>query len=104
MVINGCYWREGLIVADAWYLYVLECEGGRLYTGIAVDVEKRFALHVAGKGARYTRSRKPLRIMAVQEFPDRSAALRAEYALKQLTPAGKLAFCASHSYVCSGTG
>ena len=85
-------------MSDGWFLYVLECEGGSLYTGIAVNVEKRFALHVTGKGAKYTRSRKPLRILAVQSFSDRSLASRAEYALKQLTPTEKLAFCASYPY------
>ena len=85
-------------MSTPWYLYVLECEGGSLYTGIAVDVEKRFALHVAGKGAKYTRSRKPERIVAVQAFPDRSSASRAEYALKQQAPASKREFCARYPY------
>lgn len=85
-------------MADCWYLYVLECDGGSLYTGIAVDVEKRFALHVAGKGAKYTRSRKPQRIVAVQPFPDRSSASKAEYALKQQTLVSKREFCARNPY------
>lgn len=86
------------VVGKAWYLYVLECRGGSLYTGIAVDVEKRFALHCAGKGARYTRAHPPLRIVAVQQFPDRGAASRAEYALKQLGVAQKQAFCREHAW------
>ncbi len=77
-----------------WYVYLLECHGGSLYTGITTDVERRYAQHVAGKGARYTRSYPPLRILARFEHPDRAAASRAEHAIKQLTPAQKRALCA----------
>ncbi|MCL5965640.1 MAG: GIY-YIG nuclease family protein [Deltaproteobacteria bacterium] len=63
---------------------MLECAGGFIYTGIAVDPEARFREHVAGKGSRFTRMRKPLRIIGVREYPDRGAALRAERSLKQL--------------------
>jgi len=77
----------------AWYVYLLECRDGSLYTGIATDVERRYAQHVAGKGARYTRSHPPVRLMAHFEYPDRAAALRAEYAIKQLTPERKRALC-----------
>lgn len=73
----------------AWYLYLLECEDGSVYTGIAVDVEKRYAQHASGKGARYTRARKPKRLLGSQEYADRSAASKAEYAVKQLSPAEK---------------
>lgn len=78
-----------------WYVYLLECHGGSLYTGITTDVDRRFAQHVAGKGARYTRSHPPLRILARFEHPDRAAASRAEHAIKQLTPKQKRALCAS---------
>ncbi len=92
-------------MSSGWFLYVLECKDGSLYTGITVDVEKRFAAHVAGKGARYTRARKPLRVLAVQAFQDRSSASRAEYALKQLPVEQKRAFCRQHGYEGdSGTG
>lgn len=74
-----------------WYLYLLECVDGSIYTGITVDVEARFAAHVAGKGARYTRSHPPVRVLAKFEYPDRSSASKAEYAMKQLPPAAKRA-------------
>ena len=77
----------------AWYVYLLECRDGSIYTGIATDVERRFAEHAAGRGARYTRSRPPLRLLARFEYPDRSTASRAEYAIKQLSPARKRALC-----------
>ncbi|MSQ50847.1 MAG: GIY-YIG nuclease family protein [Betaproteobacteria bacterium] len=74
-----------------WYLYLLECSDGSIYTGISVDVAKRFAAHAAGRGARYTRSHRPKRILASIEYPDRSSASTAEYAMKQLTPGEKRA-------------
>jgi len=74
-----------------WYVYLIECRGGSVYTGIATDVDRRYAEHVAGTGARYTRSRPPVRLLARFEYPDRATASRAEYAIKQLTPARKRA-------------
>ena len=74
-------------------MYVLECRGGVLYTGIAKDVEARFDAHLKGKGAKFTRLNPPLRIVARISVPTRSEALRAEYALKQLSRAEKLARC-----------
>jgi putative endonuclease len=73
----------------SWFLYLLECEDGSLYTGIARDVEKRFSLHKAGKGAKYTRAHPPRCIVGQMAFPDRSSASRAEYAVKQLRPVEK---------------
>jgi len=82
----------------SWTLYLLECVDGSLYAGITNDLPRRFEMHAAGKGAKYTRARKPLRIVARQDFPDRSAASVAEYQLKQLDVAGKRAFCERHPY------
>lgn len=73
----------------AWYVYILECAGGRLYTGITVDVEARYKAHAEGRGAKYTRSYPPNRIALVQTYADRSAASKAEYAIKQLSAEGK---------------
>lgn len=75
----------------AWHLYLLECSDGSIYTGITVDVEARYAAHVAGRGARYTRSHPPTRLLASVEYTDRSTASKAEYAMKQLTAAQKRA-------------
>lgn len=72
-----------------WYLYILECEGKRLYTGITVDVEARYRAHLCGKGAKFTRSFPPVRIVLVETHPDRSQAARAEHAVKKLSPAEK---------------
>jgi len=83
-------------VAKIWFVYVLECRGDRLYTGITVDVARRFAQHVNGKGARYTRANPPQRLLAVIEHPDRSSATRAEHAIKRLSPEAKRALGAAH--------
>ena len=72
-----------------WFLYLIECADGSIYTGIARDVAARYAAHVSGKGARYTRSHPPARLLATQAFPDRSSALKAEYRVKQLSAADK---------------
>lgn len=78
---------------QAWYVYLIECRDGSVYTGIAIDVDRRYAEHVAGKGARYTRAHPPLRLLARFECAGRAAASRAEYAVKQLTPVQKRALC-----------
>jgi putative endonuclease len=69
---------------DEWHLYLLECHGGKLYAGIAKDVQARFKAHASGKGAKFTRANPPLRVVACRPYPDRSAASKAEYALKHL--------------------
>ena len=68
-----------------WWLYLIECEGGSLYTGIALDVEARYAQHLAGKGAKYTRANRPVRLIGKLPYADRGAATRAEHAFKRLT-------------------
>ncbi|MBI2387978.1 MAG: GIY-YIG nuclease family protein [Deltaproteobacteria bacterium] len=77
-----------------WSLYVLRCGDGSLYTGVAVDVARRFAQHAAGKGARYTRGRGPLTLIAKTSCADRSAALRAELRFKRLSRSEKQAVLA----------
>ena len=73
----------------SWFLYVIECADGSLYTGIATDPQARYAAHAAGKGARYTRSHPPVKLLMTEPHPDRSSASKAEYAFKQLTAAEK---------------
>ena len=68
-----------------WFLYLIECQDGSIYTGITVDVEQRYAAHKSGKGAKYMRSHPPKQLLQVFEFPNRSEASKAEYAVKQLT-------------------
>lgn len=73
----------------SWFVYLIECRGGSIYTGIAIDVAARYAAHASGKGARYTRAHPPERLLAAIEYSDRSSALKAEYRVKQLKPAEK---------------
>lgn len=72
-----------------WYLYLIECKDGSIYTGITVNVEARYAAHQKGTGARYTRSHPPARLLGFEVHPDRSTASKAEYRIKQLTAAEK---------------
>ena len=83
------------MAADRWFLYLLECSNGSYYAGISTDVQARFQIHLTGKGARYTRAYPPQRILGFREYPDRSAASRAEWQIKQLPRARKLAWLQS---------
>ncbi|MBI2399086.1 MAG: GIY-YIG nuclease family protein [Xanthomonadales bacterium] len=78
-----------------WYLYLIECRNGSFYAGISNDVERRYAQHLAGRGAKYTRAHPPLRLLGTRAFPDRSSASKAEHAIRQLPRAQKLAFLAA---------
>ena len=81
----------------SWFVYLIECRDGSIYTGIAVDVAARYAAHVSGKGARYTRSHPPRRLLAAIEYPDRSAASKAEYQIKRLSALEKRALGRQHA-------
>ncbi len=72
-----------------WFVYLLECANGRLYTGITVDIEKRFKAHLSGKGAMFTRLNRPLRIIGSRMCKNRSEASKLESAMKRLTPTEK---------------
>ena len=74
----------------AWWVYMLRCRDGSLYTGVTTDVARRFAQHRAGMGAKYTRSHPPEAVVYREELPDKSAALRRELAIKRLARAEKL--------------
>ena len=75
-------WKGGRLMF--WYVYMLRCGDGTLYTGVTDDVERRLAAHRAGKGAKYTRGRGPLELVYQEQVPDKSAALRREYQIKRL--------------------
>lgn len=73
------------------FVYLLRCRDDSLYCGWTDDLQRRVATHNAGKGARYTRSRKPVRLVWSEEVSDRSAALKRELAIKRLTRTEKFA-------------
>ncbi|MCG2577808.1 GIY-YIG nuclease family protein [Dechloromonas sp. XY25] len=81
--------------SSAWFLYMIECTDGSLYTGITVDVEARYAAHCSGSGARYTRSHPPARLLGFEIHPDRSSASKAEYRIKRLSTAEKRKYAAT---------
>jgi putative endonuclease len=83
------------------YCYIVECADGTYYTGWAVDPEKRVAVHNKGRGARYTKTRGPVRLVYVEEMPDRTSAMKREIAIKRMTRArkGKLISEESNKYI-----
>lgn len=78
-----------------WFLYLIECADGSIYTGITVDVAARYAVHSQGKGARYTRSHPPRCLLGWEVFPDRSAASKAESSIKRLSAPEKRRYAAT---------
>ena len=78
-----------------YYIYILRCRGGALYTGVTPDLKRRMAAHAAGTGAKYTRARPPEEIAALWRTAEKGDALSLEWAVKnRLTRAGKLALIA----------
>ena len=68
----------------SYFCYILECSDGSFYTGWSVDPEKRSLIHNAGNGARYTKMHLPVRLVYVEELPDRSSAQKRENEIKRL--------------------
>lgn len=77
---------------NTWWLYLIECKDGSYYAGITNDLEARYEAHVSGKGARYTRSHPPLRMVGARPYTDRAAASRAEWEIKQLPKQRKIGY------------
>jgi len=80
---------------QAWVCYILSCADGTLYCGIAKNMEKRLAAHNEGVAAKYTRSRKPVKLVWVENCDNKSVALKREMAIKRLNRAKKLALIQS---------
>ena len=69
-----------------WFLYVLQCSDGTYYTGVTTNIGRRLNEHnVSSRGARYTKSRRPVKLVCWTTFDDRSTAQKAEYKFKRLT-------------------
>lgn len=81
--------------APAGWAYLVRCADGTLYAGWTTDTARRTAAHNAGRGARYTRSRRPVALAYREACPSRSAAMRREAALKRLSRPEKEALCAA---------
>lgn len=78
----------------SYYVYIAECADGSLYTGYTDDVARRMAAHNAGKGAKYTRSRLPVRLVYAEEYAEARGARSREWHIKKLTRAQKLSLIA----------
>ena len=77
-----------------WQIYIIECRDGSLYTGITINLEKRLAAHNAGKGAKYTTSRRPVQLVYREGAANRSEASKRENAIKKMNRHDKLVLCA----------
>lgn len=73
----------------SWYVYMLRCRDGSLYTGYTDDPQRRLTVHQSGKGAKYTRSRLPVQLVYQSRCDSKSDALKQEFAIKRLTKAEK---------------
>ena len=73
-----------------WVVYLLECSDGTIYTGITNNLKKRIDKHNSGKGAKYTRARLPVKLLAYDDYVDRSEASKVEYLVKKLSRAKKI--------------
>ena len=73
-----------------YFCYILECSDGTFYTGWSTDPQRRERQHNLGRGARYTRDRRPVRLVYVEELPDKPSALRRELRIKRLPREKKL--------------
>lgn len=92
----------GFLRMQPWFVYILQCQDGSLYTGVAVDVAKRFAAHQAGKGAKYTRAHLPESIALILPCANRSVAQKLEYVIKQFSPAAKRRLIAGETAALAG--
>lgn len=93
--MGGSDLRSSTRVARTWSVYLLACSDGTIYCGTTVDVEARVAAHDAGRAARYTRGRRPVRLVYREEVGAHAAALRREWSIKRLARPRKLALIAS---------
>ena len=73
-----------------WFVYILLCSDKSFYTGISNDPKKRFVEHKNGKGGRYTRSHKPIKILYTEELPNKSVALKRELQIKSWSRKNKI--------------
>ncbi|MCG2633846.1 MAG: GIY-YIG nuclease family protein [Gammaproteobacteria bacterium] len=74
---------------SSWFVYIIECGDGTLYTGITTDLVRRVGQHNAGRGARYTRGRLPVKLAYSEPVESRSEAQQREHAIKQLSAMAK---------------
>jgi putative endonuclease len=81
------------------FCYIVECADGTYYTGWAIDPERRVAVHNKGRGARYTRTRLPVKLVYVEEQPDLKTAMKREIAIKKMERRRKIKLISDSKYV-----
>lgn len=77
-----------------WFVYIVKCSDETFYTGVSTDVEKRVKTHNTGKGAKYTKTRRPVELLWTKKVSSKSEALKLEYKIKQLNRKQKMLFMA----------
>ncbi len=87
---NPVKWNKIILVLFMNYTYIVECSDGSLYTGWTNDLEKRIKAHNDGKGAKYTKSRRPVVLAYYEEFQTREEAMRREWEIKQMSRQKKM--------------
>lgn len=89
-------WEDGKMDGGnggkSWWVYMISCRGGKIYTGTALDPEARFRAHREGKGAAFTRANPPVALLRSVAFGSRSEACRAEAGLKKMSRDAKIAW------------
>jgi len=81
------------------YCYIVECSDGTYYTGWAVDPERRVTVHNKGRGAKYTKTRLPVKLVYIEELPDRNSAMKREIAIKRMQRGRKVKLIAEGRHV-----
>lgn len=89
--------KHSLQIVKPWFLYILECKDGTFYTGITNDLIRRTEKHNTGKGARYTKTRRPVKLLYYEICTNRSQALIREYEVKSLSRKQKEKLCSCHT-------
>ena len=84
-----------------YYIYVVKCKDGTLYTGYTNDVFRRLRVHNEGKGAKYTKARRPVELLYYESFATKSEAMKQEVAFKRKTRIEKLAYIEAHGSICT---
>ena len=79
-----------------WHVYILKCADDSLYTGVALDIQRRIQEHSSGKGSKYLRGKSPFKLVYSETFPDKSGALVREAQIKRWTRSQKLALIAEN--------
>ena len=94
---NPVKWNKIILVLFMNYTYIVECSDGSLYTGWTNDLEKRIKAHNDGKGAKYTKSRRPVVLAYYEEFQTREEAMRREWEIKQMSRQKKMRMISEHA-------